>query len=156
MRALTRLLILALIWPVAGCDRALKERVEQVREFSAKEDRLYSEQALHEILREFWTLRDHAWLGKLPDGTIVRLDTPHATMAPLPSRAFYSGWHLQLTVTSEDWRTYPAAPHEGAYEAVYDITRHNASSWEIDVANGPATAPLHKEDVVAMEGDGVN
>ncbi len=110
---------------------------------------MYTEQALRQIEKTFWTQRDHAWMGKLPDGSIVRLDGPHATAAPLPSRAFYSGWHLQLTITSDDWRTYPASPHDKPFSAVYAITRHGVDSWAIDVTVGPATTPLHREDVGA-------
>jgi len=124
-----------------------------MRQFSNKEDRAYTAEALRQIQHTYWTLRDHAWMGKLADGTIVRLDAPHATAAPLPSRAFYSGWHLQLTISSEEWRTYPASTHEEPFQAVYAITRRSATNWDIEVSSGPATTPLQREDVVRIQGD---
>ena len=137
---------------LAGCkDRALEERVEQVREFSEREDHLYTQQAVHEVEREYWTLRDGAWLGKTDDGTIVRLEHPKAATAPLPSRAFYSGWHLQLTITSDDWRTYPPSDTSQPFEATYAITRHSSTSWDIDMANGIVTVPLTKDEVKNLE-----
>ncbi len=111
---------------------------------------MYSGQAVHQIEKTYWTQRDHAWMGKLPDGSIVRLESPHITAAPLPSRAFYTGWHLQLTVTSEDWRTYPPSSHTGEFQAVYAITRHGAENWAIDVTTGPTTTPLQREDVAMI------
>jgi hypothetical protein len=144
--------LLAFSLLLAGCDdRSLRERTEQIRQFSDKEDRAYASEAFHHIQRTYWTLRDHAWLGKLPDGTIIRLDGPHATAAPLPSRAFYSGWHLQLTISSEDWRTYPAGSQNGSFEAVYAITRRSATNWDIEVSKGPVTSPLQREDILGLQ-----
>jgi hypothetical protein len=136
---------------LAGCnDRALQQRAEQIRELSDKEDRAYAAEALGHIQRRYWTLRDHAWYGKLPDGVIVRLDAPHATAAPLPSRAFYTGWHLQLTVSSEDWRTIPPSPHLHPFRAVYAITRHSATAWDIRLTDGTFTAPLQRADAARL------
>ncbi len=146
------LLFLALFFLLAGCDdRSLRQRAAEIRRISDKEDRVYASEALHHIQRTYWTLRGHAWLGKLPDGEIVRLDSPRATAAPLPSRAFYSGWHLQLTISSKDWRSYPAAPHEKPFEAVYAITRHSATSWDIEVSGGTVTSPLDHEDALRLQ-----
>jgi len=145
-------MLLALL--LAGCDnKTLRKQVAEMRQFSAKEDRTYTAEALEQIKRTYWTMRDHAWMGRMPDGTIVRLDAPHAAAAPLPSRAFYSGWHLQLTITSEDWRTYPAGRHEQPFQVVYAITRRGLANWEIDVSSGPLTAPLHREDVAQLQSD---
>lgn len=137
---------------LAGCDnRSLRQRAEEIREFSDKEDRAFSAEAVNQVRRKYWTLRDGAWLGRLPDGVIVRLDAPHAAAAPLPSRAFYSGWHLQLTISSDAWSTFPASPHDTAFEAVYAITRHSPTNWDIRVSDGPVTSPLHREDVARLE-----
>jgi len=139
---------------LAACkDRALEERVQQVKAFSDREDHLYTQQAVHEIEREYWTLRDGAWMGKADDGRIVRLEHPKAATAPLPSRAFYSGWHLQLTIASDDWRTYPPSDNSQPFEATYAITRHSANNWQIDMANGVVTVPLKKEDVVTLDAE---
>jgi hypothetical protein len=141
------LTLLALPLLVCGCDdRGIRQRAEQIKELSDKEDHAYSDQALAQIKRRYWTLYDHAWFGKLPNGAIVRLASPHVTAAPLPSRAFYSGWHLQLTVTSQEWSTDPSAPHRAPFETVYAITRHSATNWDIRVTDGYITAPLHRED----------
>lgn len=145
-------LLLLLLLPACK-DRALQERAEQIRQYSNQEDRLYTTQAVHQIQRQFWTLRDHAWIGRLPDGTLIRLDAPHAAAAPLPSRAFYTGWHLQLTISSEDWRTYPPSDHTGPFQAVYAITRHGPTNWTIEVTSGPTTTPLHREDATRLESD---
>jgi hypothetical protein len=147
-----RLPILLIPLLLAGCDhKSLRQQVELERQFSAREDRMYSEQAVREVEKTYWTRRDHGWLGKLPDGSIVRLESFHATAAPLPSRAFYSGWHLQLTITSDDWRTYPASSSNSQpFQAVYAITRHGVDNWKIDVTSGPATAPLQREDVALI------
>jgi hypothetical protein len=146
-----RWLALTLFLLLAGCDhKSLQQQVDAVRAYSEHEDRVYSEQALHQIEKTYWTQRDGAWMGRLPDGSIIRLNAPHAAAAPLPSRAFYSGWHLQLTITSEDWRTYPASPHSQPFSVVYAITRHNVSNWSIDVTSGPTTAPLRREDVALL------
>jgi hypothetical protein len=145
---------LAFFFLLAGCDdRGLRQRADELRQISDKEDRVYASEALHRIQRTYWTLRGHTWFGKLPDGEIIRLDSPHATAAPLPSRAFYSGWHLQLTISSQDWRTYPADPHDRAFEVVYAITRHTFTSWNIRVSGGPLTAPLHREDILRLEAE---
>ena len=144
--------ILAFSLLLAACDdRGLRQRAEQIRQLSDKEDRDYASEALHQIKRTYWTARDNAWLGKLPDGAIVRLDGPRAAAAPLPSRAFYSGWHLQLTLSSDDWRTFPDAPHGPSFQVVYAITRHSATSWEIRVTSGPITSPLHREDILRLQ-----
>jgi hypothetical protein len=144
----TRQYLLLLTFLLAGCDRqSLQQQVAIVRQFSAREDRLYTEQALQQIGKTYWTPRDHAWLGKLPDGRIVRLENPRDIAAPLPSRAFYSGWHLQLTITSEQWRTYPPSRNAQPFQAVYAITRHGAENWDIDVTGGTATTPLQREDL---------
>ncbi len=145
-------LFLALFLLLAGCDqRSLRQRTEEIRQISDKEDRAYASQAVLRIQHTYWTVHDGAWLGKLPDGSIVRLDSPHATAAPLPSRAFYSGWHLQLTISSEDWRTYPPASYDHPFEVVYAITRHNASNWNIEVSSGPETSPLRHEDALRLQ-----
>ena len=145
-RSLPLLLIPLLL---AGCDhQSLHQQVEVVRQFSEREDRLYSEQAVHQIEKTYWTQRDHAWMGRLADGSIVRLESFHVAAAPLPSRAAYSGSHLQLTITSDNWRTYPATrPNSQPFQAVYAITRHGVDSWNIDVTSGPTTAPLRRQDL---------
>ena len=147
------LLLLALPLLLAGCDnRALQQRVDQIRQFTSKQDRAFTAEALGQIQRKYWTLRDRSWFGKLPDGTIVRLQSPHGATAPLSSNAFYRGWHLQLTISSQDWRTYPPAPREEPFEAVYAITRYSATSWDIRVTEGPVTSPLHREDAARLQG----
>lgn len=139
---------------LAGCDdRSLRQRADEIRRISDKEDRVYASEAVHRIQRTYWTLRGHTWFGKLPDGSFVRLDSPHATVAPLPSRAFYSGWHLQLTITSQDWRAYPAASHDRPFEVVYAITRHTSTNWNIRITDGPVTAPLRREDLLRLEAE---
>jgi hypothetical protein len=146
-----RFLLLLIPLLLAGCDhQSLHQQVELERQFSAREDRMYAEQAVRQIEKTYWTLRDHTWMGRLPDGSVVCLEGPHATAAPLPSRAFYSGWHLQLTITSDDWRTYPASGHTQPFQAVYAITRHGVDNWKIDVTSGPTTAPLQREDVALI------
>lgn len=148
------LLLLSLPFLLTGCnDRSLRQRVEEIRQLSNKEDRAYSAEALSHIERKYWSVHEHQWFGKLPDGRIVRLKSPHATAAPLPSSAFYSGWHLQLTLSSDDWRTWPAGPHEEPLMVVYAITRHSATSWDIRVTDGPVTLPLHPEDAARLQGD---
>jgi hypothetical protein len=146
------LLLLLLLLPACK-DRALQERADQIRQYSDQEDRIYTTQAIHQIEHQFWTLRDHIWMGKLPDGTLVRLDSPRAVAAPLPSRAFYSGWHLQLTVSSDDWRTDPPSEHSQPFQAVYAITRRGPTNWDIQVTTGPATTPLHREEILTLEAD---
>jgi hypothetical protein len=139
---------------LAGCDqRSLRQRADELRQISDKEDRVYAAEALRHIQRTYWTLRGHKWLGKLPDGAIVLLESPHATAAPLPSRAFYSGWHLQLTISSQDWRTYPPSDNSQPFEVVYAITRHTSANWNIEVSNGPETAPLHREDALRLQAE---
>jgi hypothetical protein len=106
-------------------DRALEERTEQIREYSDKEDRVNSAEAIHQIEHQFWTL--------------------------LPSRAFYSGWHLQLTISSDTWRTYPPSTPDHPFRAVYAITRHGPTNWQIDVTAGPTTTRLHREDLPTID-----
>ena len=142
-------LLLAIL--LCGCNHALEQRANEIRQLSDREDRAYTTEALNQVQRKYWTLRDRAWVGKLPDGTLVRLQSPHAAAAPLPSNAFYSGWHLQLTLSSDDWRTYPAGSHEEPFQAVYAITRHSATTWDIRVTQGPVTAPLQREDAARLQ-----
>ena len=146
------LLLLAVPLLVAGCkDRALEQRTKEIERLSDKENRAYRGEALSHIRRNYWTVRDKAWLGKLADGRIVRLEAPHAEVAALPSRAFYSGWHLQVTISSADWRSYPLEPHKEPFTVVYAITRHSTTSWDIRVTEGAVTSPLHKEDAVKLQ-----
>jgi hypothetical protein len=136
-----------------GCrDRALEQRAQEIKELSDREDREYTQEALDHVEREYWSLHDHSWLGKTPDGTIIRLDSLQASEAPLPSVAFYAGWHLQLTISSDDWRTYPpSATGTDAFQAVYAITRHSATHWDIRVTRGYLTSPLQPEDARRVE-----
>jgi hypothetical protein len=151
-KKLSVLAILGAALLLAGCkDRELEERTKQVKAFSDREDHLYTQQAVHEIEKQYWTLRDGVWLGKTDDGTIVRLEHPKAQTAPLPSRSFYSGWHLQLTITSDDWRTYPPSDTSQPFEATYAVTRHSATNWQIDMGNGIVTVPLKKADIVSYD-----
>jgi hypothetical protein len=140
--------IFPLLLLLCGCDdHALQQRTDEIRRLSDKEDRAYTAEALAHIERQYWTLRDHAWIGKLSDGTLIRLDSPHAAAAPLPSSAFYTGWHLQLTISSQDWRSYPASPAVAPFQVVYAITRHSATAWDIRVSEGSVTSPLLREDL---------
>ena len=141
--------ILALV--LTGCGRrTLDLRIEQIRQYSHHEDRAYAADALRHIQHNYWTRHNGVWYGRMEDGTIIRLDAPRAEPAPLPSRAFYSGWHLQLTISSEDWRTYPPSPHEGPFQVVYAITRHSAANWNIAVSQGPVTSPLTHADALRI------
>lgn len=144
--------ILIAAFALTGCkDRALEQRTEEIRALSNREDIIYRKEALERIEHQYWTLHDGAWLGKRQDGSIVRLESPQISLAPLPSRAFYRGWHLQMTVSSDDWRTYPPASHEGSFAVVYAITRESITSWDIRVAQGDITAPLRREDAAAVQ-----
>jgi len=155
MPSLRWLSLITLVLLLGGCDqRSLRQRTEAIRQFSAKEDRAYTVEAVHQVQHIYWTLRDHAWLGKLPDGSIVRLNAPEATTAPLPSRAFYSGWHLQLTISSTDWRSDPATPADQPFSVVYAITRRGLNNWNIEVSQGPVTEPLHRDDALRLQQDG--
>jgi hypothetical protein len=146
--------LLALALLLSACDdHALQQRTEDIRQLSNKEDRAYITESFQHIQRTYWTLRDHAWFGKLPDGTIVRLQSPHPATAPLPSVAFYRGWHLQLTLSADDWRTYPPEPHAAPFTVVYSITRHSATSWEIRVSHGPITTPLDRQDAIRLQSE---
>jgi hypothetical protein len=147
--------LLPILFLFSACDqRSLQQTADQIRQQSDREDRMYKAQALQQIEHTYWTLRDHAWFGKLQDGTIVRLDAPHITLAPLPSMAFYSGWHLQMTITSDQWRTYPATSTAQPFQTTYAITRHGATNWNIRVSDGYITSPLHREDAPRLDEDG--
>jgi len=117
-----------------------------MRKFSDHEDRAYAAEALERIRQTFWTPRNQSWFGKSQDGEIIRLDAPRAIPAPLPSRLGIRGWHLQLTVTSDVWRTYPGEPRQEPFVTVYAITRYSATSWDIRVTDGAITAPLQHAD----------
>jgi len=146
------LLLMAFSSLLCGChDRSLEQSADEIRQYSDQEDRAYTLEAIRQIEHRYWTLHGHAWYGKLADGSIDRLDEPKATAAPLPSRAFYSGWHLQLTISSDDWRTYPPSQYDGAFQAVYAMTRRGPGNWEIDVTSGPATTPLRHGDAERVE-----
>jgi hypothetical protein len=137
----------------SGCDRALKQRTEEIREFSDREDRAFREEALKQVQRQYWTVRGKDWYGRLPDGRIVELVAPKVTPAALPSVAFYRGWHLQLTVASEEWQGYPAGDgkgESGGYAVVYAITRQSAQHWDIRVSDGAVTEPLRREDAARV------
>jgi hypothetical protein len=147
MPSLRWLPLLSLFVILAGCDdRAVQQRADQIRKLSDHEDRAYTAEAVSHIERKYWTVRGHTWYGKLQDGNILRLQAPRATAAPLPSQAFYSGWHLQLTISAQEWGTLPPSEREGTFEVVYAITRHSATAWDIRVSDGPVTSPLHHED----------
>ncbi|HEX4086088.1 MAG TPA: hypothetical protein VHY22_14330 [Chthoniobacteraceae bacterium] len=138
---------------LAGCDDRVRQRTEQIRELSAREDRTYMAEAVDRVRHTYWTTRDHSWLGKLPDGSIVRLDAPRAIPAPLLSRLGMRGWQLQLTIASDTWRTYPNEPHHGPFVTVYAITRYSATNWYIRVTQGNVTVPLQHSDALAIRDD---
>ncbi|MGA3171368.1 MAG: hypothetical protein ABSE62_10170 [Chthoniobacteraceae bacterium] len=138
---------------LAAChDSALEQRAEEIRQLSDREDRMYAQQAVAKIRHDYWTLRDHSWLGKLPDGAIISLDSPHAAAAPLMSRDGQRGWHLQLTITSDDCHTYPPSTVTQPFQAVYAITRYSETNWDIEVTDGPVTTPLQRIDALRLQG----
>ena len=141
-----RWLLLSVLLLVSCGKSPLEQRIEQIRQLSNRQDYMFRSAALGQVERKYWTLRGRDWFGKLPDGTLVCLESPDVIPQPLPSRAFYSGWHLQLTVFSANWRADPAAPAATPFEAVYAITRHSATYWDIRVTSGPITAPVKRED----------
>ena len=146
------LLLLLVIGMLAGCnDKALKQRTEEIRIFSDREDRVFRAEALAQIEHRYWTVHDHVWYGRLQDGRIYAVRNPRAIPAPLPSRALYHGWHLQLTIVSDSWRTYPATEVKGGFAAIYEMTRYNATSWDIRVVGALPTAPLRHDDALRVE-----
>jgi hypothetical protein len=144
---------LPLLIPTGCRDRALQQRTEQIREFSDREDRAYRAEAVAQIEHTYWTIQDHTWYGKAPDGTVIQLNGPLLIPAPLPSSAFYRGWHLQLTLIAEDWRTYPAEKHTKPLTIVYGLTRANAKDWVIRVTDGVITTPVHGPEAAAVRAE---
>ena len=142
---------LLLLILLAGCDDRVRQRAQDIRQLSEHEDRTYMAQAVDRIRHTYWTTRNNSWFGKLPDGSIVRLDAPRAIPAPLISRIGMRGWQLQLTVTSDIWRTYPDEPHRKPYVTVYAITRYSATAWDIRVTDGGITSPLQHADALAIK-----
>lgn len=115
------ILLVATSLAVLGCDSrsVLQQRKDQIVQKNEALDRKCSAIAMKAI-RERWIIDGGTWYGRLPDGSILRLESPEPKVESVhEGRPFYSGWAGTISLTAARWKTSRPVTHTGPFVISY-------------------------------------
>lgn len=137
-----------IVFSLAGCDRnAVRERVETIREHNAKLDQVSKIRVTQEV-RKHWFIDGDTWFGKLPDGSLIRLDSPVVTVLPVKAgKAFCCNWLGEATVTANRWQSHPASSSPEPFVLKYQALLESASHYTLTVSAGEDVTPLAVKEI---------
>ncbi len=139
----------------SGCDpgAGVKQRTEEIQRENAALDRKFSSRAA-QLVRAKWLVDGSAWYGKMPDGAVVRLDSPNVEVKPLHfGRPFYTGWAGDVIVSSAIWQSRPATRPRAVFSVHYRATFKDLKTPEIEIAEGPKMERATATDVVRFHAE---
>lgn len=136
---------------LGACERnVIEQRAQMIRERNEKVDRTFSARALHEVRRR-WLIEGDSWFGKLPDGTLVRLDSPTVTAQPEHSgKPFYSGWACEVRLSAVWFKAQPPRDFGRTFAMSYRVYFRDMKRCEIGVTAGPQISRPAREEVAAL------
>lgn len=132
---------------LCACDDADFERRKQIiRERAAQLDQESTIIARREV-RERWAIEDDHWYGKLPNGKVLRLDSPtlESRTTPHTNNAFIR-WTGEITLTAERWKTLPPSDNSLPFALKYGVKMQDSKRLEIDAGDySDMLRPTRKE-----------
>lgn len=142
--------LLFAVW-LAGCDGGTVERrAVAIRARNAQNDRESSTMSAARV-REQWFVRDGQWFGKLGDGSLVRLDSPVISSAPIKQgRPYCCKWLGEVTVAAARWRSQPARDTSQPYCLTYTVLVRDSSRIEVAEVTGVMVVPPSPGEIAAF------
>ena len=123
---------------LSGCDPGeMRRRVEEIRKRNAANERACIPLAVRHV-RERWLIRDGNWFGKLPDGSLVRLDSPEVTVNTVKKgRPYCCRWMGEIAIFARVWRTDPATESTPPFSMTYTVVVQDSSHIDVVEVSRP-------------------
>ena len=142
---------LVLLVLLGSCNRnAVAERAEEIRARNAKLDQVSKAQVYKE-LRTHWSVRGGAWFGKLPDGSVLRLDAPTVTVTPITDgKPFCCTWMGEVTLQANHWEHRPAPTPLRPFAMKYLALLETGGHYGVAAADGKEIVPANENEIGAF------
>jgi hypothetical protein len=148
------LIVFILIF-LAGCDRSVvQERADAIRERNARLDHVSKIRVMREV-RKHWVIIGDAWFGRLADGSMLRLDSPVVTVAPVKAgKPFCCNWLGDVTITANRWQSHPVSPSPGPFVMKYQAIMESAENYVLTSITGGGVTPPTVAEMEAFQAHG--
>lgn len=156
LRSHTALAALLLGACLAGCDSpVVRQRAEDIKRHNDALDRKCSTRAAREV-RKRWLIEGDFWYGKLPDGTVLKLQAPVFAVEPHhQGKPFYTGWAGDVVLSAVRWETRPPSNNRPVFSIRYRATFKDLEHCTLEIMDGPKAERASASDVFAFEEPGL-
>ncbi len=146
MRGLAILVLGPLVAFLSFNRNEIEKRAEEIRRLNAQNARASVPIAVRKA-REHWLVRDGNWFGKMPDGSLVRLETPAVKATALKEgRPYCCRWFGEISIKADRWQNSTALESKEPFAMTYTIVVQDSKKIEVLETSGPEiTAPSANE-----------
>lgn len=136
----------------AGCDQnPVEQRATAIRERNARLDEVSRVRVMQEV-RKRWLVSGDAWFGKLPDGSVLRLDSPVVTVAPVKAgKSFCCNWLGELSIVANRWQRLPASDFPGPFVMKYRASLESTGRYTLTATAGEEVTPPTAKEIAALK-----
>jgi hypothetical protein len=156
MKALRGLAILVL-GPLAiflGFNRdEIEKRAEEIRKRNAQTERESIPIAARKV-RQNWLVQDGYWFGRLPDGSLVRLEAPEVKATTLKhGRPYCCRWYGKISIKADRWQSSAVTETKEPFAVACTVLVQDSKRIEVLETSGPeVTAPSAGEAYSFQQG----
>jgi len=150
MKALRGLAILVL-GPLAlflGFNRnEIEKRAGQIRRRNAQTERESIPIAARKV-REHWLVQGGDWFGRLPDGSLVRLESPQVKATALKQgRPYCCRWYGEISIKADRWQNSTTAEPKEPFAMTYTVVVQDSKKIEVLETSGPEIMPPNAKEL---------
>ena len=141
MRGLAILVLGPLVAFLSFNRNEVEKRAAEIRKRNAQNERASIPIAAKKA-REHWLVRDGDWFGKLPDGSLVRLESPEIKATALKEgRPYCCRWFGEISIKADRWQNSNAAEPKEPFAMTYTIVVQDSKKIEVLETSGPEITP---------------
>ncbi len=145
------ILILGALAVLFGFNRnEIEQRAAEIRSRNAQNERASLPIAARKA-RENWLVRGNDWFGKMPDGSLVRLESPEVSAEPLKiGRPYCCRWYGEISITADRWQTSPPSETKEPFSTTYRVLVQDAKRIEMATESGPEITPPNAAEIAVF------
>jgi len=119
----------------------IEKRAEEIRKRNAQNERDAIPRAAKKV-RAQWLVQGGDWFGKLPDGSLVRLESPEVKATALKQgRPYCCRWYGEISLKADRWQNSATTETKEPFAMTYTVVVQDSKKIEVLETSGPEITP---------------
>jgi len=128
----------------------IERRAEEIRRRNALTARASVPIAARKV-RENWLVQDRDWFGRLPDGSLVRLESPEVKAEPLKAgRPYCCRWYGEISIKADRWQAFPPRETTEPFSMTYTVLVQDSKCIEATATAGSEITPPNAGEIASF------